>query len=328
MRALSVVRSGGGAGVTLFFVLSGYLVSGILFREYRSTGGVDIHRFLARRGLKLYPPYWTLLAAYAVLSLPVLWSDTPRLFWESLTVRLLFLQNYFPRFFDHTWTLAVEEHFYITIAFVTAAFLRLRRAPFGWVPTVFTVTAIANVMLRNASAASPGGPAPSDFVATQYQIDALFFGVLLSYLAVFHALDQRLERIPSFAIAAAGAALMFGGPVGLVLNDIPGAPLAHVSMFVGAGLIVLAARRLVGSPSKVLRGAGFLGETSYSTYLWHGFANIFAAKLPEKLAGHCDPLVYTVGYIAGSFAIGVVMHRLIERPAMRLRDRLFPRKTM
>lgn len=325
--AINFIRAGGGLGVTLFFVLSGFLVSGLLFREHQLCDSVDTRRFLIRRSFKLYPPYWAWLSGSAMLSLPVLWAGSPREYWESLLVRLMFLQNYFPRYFDHTWTLAVEEQFYIVLAALVATCSGSGGSPFGWVPMVFFATAATSVVLRSGAFTMVTAFSPSAFVGTHYQADALFFGVMLSYLVHYHNLDHHIRRIPTALLAAAGVGIAASLSYVPGFSAMPGAPLGHVGAYLGAGAIVLAARRWSDSSSRLIGCIGFLGATSYSTYLWHGFVNILANRGPEKLIGHCDPWVYRVGYIGGAFVVGIAMHRLIELPAMRLRDRWFPSRT-
>ena len=122
---------GGWTGVDLFFVLSGFLVSGLLFKDYLKTGSVHALRFYARRGFKIYPNFYVMLAATtAVLA----WAGAPtepgHLWHEAL-----FVQNYLPvaRWArEHGWSLAVEEHFYLLLPPVVAllsAWAVFRRRP-------------------------------------------------------------------------------------------------------------------------------------------------------------------------------------------------------
>jgi peptidoglycan/LPS O-acetylase OafA/YrhL len=100
----------GWIGVDLFFVLSGFLISGLLFREYIQHGQIKLGRFLIRRAFKLYPAY------YAFLLITLIWQimvGKPRpLPLYSFLSNSLFFQNYGPAVWNHTWSLAVEEHFY------------------------------------------------------------------------------------------------------------------------------------------------------------------------------------------------------------------------
>ncbi len=106
----------GWIGVDLFFVLSGFLVSTTLFREYKKTTTVNGKRFLIRRGFKIYPGFYLLIAVtvlgdwLATTFFSGLHSTvTPERIWGEL----LFVQNYVGGQWGHTWSLAVEEHFYI-----------------------------------------------------------------------------------------------------------------------------------------------------------------------------------------------------------------------
>src|ERR1700719_755153 len=98
-----VLGRGGWVGVDLFFVLSGFLVSGLLFREHEKFGSISAKRFLVRRGFKIYPPFWLLIAfTVAVMALRHHQFDL-----RGLVSELLFIQNYRTGLWPHTWSLAV-----------------------------------------------------------------------------------------------------------------------------------------------------------------------------------------------------------------------------
>src|SRR5262245_18590909 len=84
---LRVLQRGGWAGVDRFFVLSGYLVCGLLFDEYRKHGGVDPVRFLIRRGFRIYPAYYAMIAFSVAMS----WKWVKA---QNVLVETLFLQGY------------------------------------------------------------------------------------------------------------------------------------------------------------------------------------------------------------------------------------------
>jgi peptidoglycan/LPS O-acetylase OafA/YrhL len=105
--ARSIIHAGW-MGVDLFFVLSGFLVSGLLFREFRQYGRVRLGRFLIRRGFKIYPGFYVLLGAtLLVFALTKIRAVKAGQIW----CEALFLTNYGPNIWGHTWSLAVEEHF-------------------------------------------------------------------------------------------------------------------------------------------------------------------------------------------------------------------------
>ncbi|MDP2959028.1 MAG: acyltransferase family protein, partial [Longimicrobiales bacterium] len=87
---LAILFRGGWIGVDLFFVLSGFLISGLLFREHQKTGRLDVVHFLIRRGFKIYPAFWALLAVTIVILTVV----EPKIPGRALAGEIFFLQNY------------------------------------------------------------------------------------------------------------------------------------------------------------------------------------------------------------------------------------------
>src|SRR6187402_2932519 len=98
-------HNAGWIGVDLFFVLSGYLVSGLLFEEYMRTKHLRVGRFLWRRALKIYPAFWVMLLATLIVAS---FGFTPNISIDGLVGELFFIQNYVGNIWMHTWTLAVE----------------------------------------------------------------------------------------------------------------------------------------------------------------------------------------------------------------------------
>ena len=101
----------GWMGVDLFFVLSGFLVSGLLYKEIKNYNTLSYRNFFLRRGLKIYPAFYFLIA----ITLFLYNFDITT---GALISELLFVQNYFSSLWAHTWSLAVEEHFYLTLPLI------------------------------------------------------------------------------------------------------------------------------------------------------------------------------------------------------------------
>src|SRR5581483_5569531 len=105
---LGLWQRGGWVGVDLFFVLSGFLVSGLLFQDYRQHGRLHIGRFYVRRGLKIYPGFYALLAVTAGMICCFLRRPLPV---QRLLAEAVFLQNYlgfeWGTLWNHTWSLAI-----------------------------------------------------------------------------------------------------------------------------------------------------------------------------------------------------------------------------
>lgn len=309
---------GGWVGVDLFFVLSGFLVSGLLFDRHERTGRVDARRFLIRRAFKIYPPFWVFLSF--TLTLRWLLQEPPR--WDSVLVELCFVQNYFAGIWIHTWSLAVEEHFYFSLAFLVVGLAARKRLRSAWgIPFVFAIVAVSCWSMRAAA-----GPRSDTFDAaalmyrTHLRIDSLFFGVLLAYAVRFTRLRIVTDRFPAWLLIAVGAAMLspaFAWPV--ETNR-----WMHVSGFtlfyLGAGCILLAAVRLQSTQSAIVQSMATAGVASYSIYLWHVPVNQVA--LNWFVESRDQPALYWACYLAGSIIVGRMMHRLIERPSIALRDRL------
>jgi peptidoglycan/LPS O-acetylase OafA/YrhL len=284
---------GGGCGVDLFFVLSGFLVSGLLFE------GQDWKRFLVRRGFKLYPSFWAFVAVTALFS-GVDWR---------VAGELLFIQNYRPGLWGHTWSIAVEEHFYLTLPF----FLML--LPRRWV--TFAALASTGLCLELRCLELPTidllDPAQVQhhMQQTHLRFDALLLGVALRHWFASEAIIGFCRQ-HAIWLGTAGVMLLmplFALPQSHVIWQI-----AWLTTFKSLGSACLVAALVArGVPDNHLtRGLGFIGKHSYSVYLWH----------PLALMVPGVGWAAVVAYLVVSLVAGVQLSRCIEQPMLTLRDRL------
>ncbi len=343
-------RRTGWTGVDLFFVLSGFLISGLLFGEYRRRGTIGLGRFFVRRGLKIYPGFYVLMAVTVAIG-AVRPAIFPTLSGPHLAAELLFVQNYFPAVFNHTWSLAIEEHFYFSLALVLWLLARRGRGrpdPFrsilAWAPAMFALC----LALRAAELYAWGYNWWRLYAPTHLRLDALLFGVWLSYFAQFHG-----ERFVAFVRARRGIILAVSIPLVLTCaafrqNHWFMVTLGITCLFVGYGGILVVAL-FGGGPSKLgpydregMRGvliaagrvagrsAAWIGQYSYSIYLWHMPAVFFARAVFGRDVPTASPARYTLclaTYLALTFGGGIIAARLVEMPVLRLRDRLFPARS-
>lgn len=328
----------GWAGVDLFFVLSGFLVSGLLFSEYRRTGALDVRRFLVRRGLKIWPAYFAYLAFLALWLTWQRWHGKPVEAFAALRANLLHLQNYLGTPREHTWSLAVEEHFYLLLALLGFVGLQSRwlRAR---VRRHFPVVAIASVLglaaVRHGQFLAGGRDAINLF-STHLRFDGLLLGTLLAYLHHFRPATLAWSAARPGATLLAGAALAL--PTMIATPDLNAwtAGAGLTVMYVGFALGVLGTVQLERSAAgaRVFRSpaAGALarlGFYSYGIYLWHiDLAQTPLKKIAAALATTALPpeavwAALTLAYVAVAVASGALMSRLIELPALALRDRYF-----
>jgi peptidoglycan/LPS O-acetylase OafA/YrhL len=333
-----VWKETGWAGVDLFFVLSGFLISGLLFSEYKKKESIDLLRFFIRRGFKIYPAFYLMLlttfvvaASYGVYVAPGVWLR-----------EILFFQNYKHGIWRHTWTLAVEEHFYLLLPLFLLALIRLsknRSNPFRSIPYVYGALATVILAMRYATANQQGfrfEDAPKVLFPTHMRIDALFFGVVLGYLHHFqpefipNLLKSRKNRL--FIQAATAICLScilatyeesrFMLSFGLTLVQLGFGGVLVLSLY---AQLPTTATFWSALGRRVGNAFAYVGEYSYSIYLWHvaivaHALGVIVAVVPV----HLGPTVQTVVYVALSIGVGILMTRIVEFPALALRNRLFP----
>ncbi len=184
---LLALYRGGWVGVDLFFVLSGFLVSGLLFTEFKSRGRLGVVRFFTRRGWKIYPPFFVFIVTTVVVRLLCGWPVDEL----SLLSELFFLQSYIPGLWHHTWSLAVEEHFYLLLPFTFSILLRVNRnspTPLKPILTLAVVTGVALLALRVLNwYYRPSYEHLTHLFPTHLRLDSLFYGVAISYAYHFHS---------------------------------------------------------------------------------------------------------------------------------------------
>jgi len=325
----------GWTGVDLFFVLSGFLISGLLFSEYKKRNAIDFRRFFIRRGLKIYPAFYVFLILTGVTS--ELYLQAHSTFPQYLH-DIFFIMNYAHGVWDHTWTLAVEEHFYIFLPvflFILARFSSNRQDPFRLIPWAAAAIALLCPGLRATSVYVGTPNFNMAYVASHDRMDALFLGVLIGYLYHFRSPILEQLMLPTrnrIAIAAASVILLsfaylygrdnrffatfgysfvymgFGGVLLLTLytRGILSGKLAQITKFVGSA-------------------AAYVGVYSYSIYLWHGPTGAWLPGFVRRVLGHPTGKYgrFTI-YLVGSLVVGIVMSKLVEYPILRLRDRFLP----
>jgi peptidoglycan/LPS O-acetylase OafA/YrhL len=323
----------GPTGVDLFFVLSGFLVGGLLFRELRVKGHVDVRRFLIRRAFRIWPSYFVFVAGAFVL-LVARSGDAPGEALDRLLPNLVHAQNYLGSPREHTWSLAVEEHFYLVLPVLVLLWTRLFSKKSWMVPAAAGTLALGCGLLR----LQVYGDLPSynPHYATHLRIDALFFGVMLGYLHHFHPHRLAFAGKHRGLMLTAGLVLVLPYPALVVAdqgNLIVGS-IGFTMLFVGYGLVLLAAvagtrerseARPYRAAARVLARIGFF---SYPIYLWHidaaPLAEWFDTRALGALPAEVHWLLGFVIFAVVAIVVGTVFALVLERPALAVRDRFFP----
>jgi peptidoglycan/LPS O-acetylase OafA/YrhL len=335
----------GWLGVDLFFVLSGFLIGGLLLSELARHGRINVSRFLWRRGLKIYPPYFVFLA-YLML-LPVAkgiargedgWGTFVEN-WMQYWPNLLFLQNYIgtnPA--GHTWTLAVEEHFYLFLPFALAALVSTGRIRF-LVP--LAVAAVPICLGLRCLSVYTNDLFAAKLSATHLRLDALLFGVAIRGIAQYHPerfLNLRRWRGALFLTGIAlWVPIVFVAPTNNWIRTV-----GLTATFLGSAAFLIATYhthendfgRLGKWVSPAAKLIAWVGVYSYGIYLWHvsliGILERIVGRRLLALFGDRNGLAWLVSVLAitiGAVVVGVVASKIIEWPVLRFRDRFFPSRS-
>ena len=261
------VSAGGFMGVQLFFVLSGFLITSLLMREFDANGTVVFRRFYARRARRLLPALALVLVSYGVFVVTVRRGADLRAGLGSIG-RSIYLEDLDPLieripsdgYLGHTWSLAVEEQFYLVWPIVFLALSRLgvsiRRAV---IVGLIIATIVARQLMSNAGLQ----------IYETMHWDALMAGCLVAAIRVSPAspaspaLPGKLFRRPLRWVTWA-AAVVF---VGMTAHspDISTTALFLVSGAVGLAMVA-GATDMAWVRWAPLR---YFGRISYGLYLWH-----------------------------------------------------------
>lgn len=294
-------------GVRLFFVLSGYLITGILIeaRNLADTGQVNeavlVRNFYARRFLRIFPIYYLTLAAVAI----GLRTIRPELWWH---VTYLCNWSYFfgvVPLIGHFWSLAVEEQFYLVWP---SLFLWLPRR---WLPLLLVVLLIVPIGMRHILLSA--FPADAYLVTriTPCCLDTFAGGGLLA-LAHPRTRERYAPLLISLGVIPLTIA-MWRGPYELAWSD-------SAAALVCTGLVGMASIRLRALGSRPL---AWLGRISYGIYVYHGFAPLLVSAVTRRI-GWAPRYPIQCALWTGCTLLGAALSwKFVEAPINSLK-RLFP----
>ena len=311
---------GGFLGVDIFFVLSGYLITHIILTELRDTGGVSLRRFYVRRARRILPLLLLVILA-SLLAAPFLLlpSEAERMAW-SVLASLAFVSNFFWYYelgsygaadglvqpFLHTWSLAIEEQFYLVfplLMIVMSRWLSLRGMLWGLGIAALASLAAAHAMTLTAQDAS--------FFSPLSRAWELLAGSLLAALAVFrpgvHLRDGTVLRLlPKLALAGIAAAMWF-----TELQTVTHPGLSTLPVVLATAVLIWCARP-GEAVTRFLSWAPmvFTGRLSYSVYLWHFPVFAFGRLADVNPPDTGDKVLW----VLITLALSVGSYYLVERP--------------
>ena len=304
--------TGGFVGVDIFFVVSGFLIGGILWRELVSTGGIKIGAFLVRRMKRLAPAYFVMAATTTVIAYFILLPFEFRAFGKSLIASVVYLSNvqffreagYFDTGSDskillHTWSLSVEEQFYLAFPLMLLLLRRQRALLIAALATLFGASLIACI------ATTPLSPTAT-FYLFPFRAWELLMGVLL---AVAWS-EQKMTGEYGPLVSIAGISCILASILWMRPGDgFPG----YQALLPTLGTLLLIANIRDRNPVNMLLGAQplvYLGLISYSLYLWHWPVLTLSSYYLDDSASAAE----MGSWLTVAFILATLSWRFVERP--------------
>lgn len=295
----------GGTGVDLFFVLSGWLLGGQLFKESERRGRIDVKRFWVRRWMRTLPAYFAILSVS--IAQRYLTKDDVEFPWQYM----LFVQNYQDsmEFFAISWSLCVEEQFYLLIAPLLALLCLTNRG---------TTTATLVVLLALPVIFRVNGWYDSMY-QTHVRLDCCVAGVLLAqvkhqYKDVWGHLGRHASAlmIGSVALYLMFYVARYFPEIGLTGNPDP-----LLLAFIFGAFVLFANSSDQNRERFYIPGSNYIATRSYALYLLHpeilAILNRFFLEL--------NFVLYFALAMLGSIIVSEVLYRIVEKPFMDMRER-------
>jgi peptidoglycan/LPS O-acetylase OafA/YrhL len=314
---------GGYLGVDIFFVLSGFLITRLLIVEHERTGTISIGRFYLRRALRLMPALWFMIATVLIISTITGLGRNFNANTGTSLVALLYLENWllaeFPQtgnIFQHTWSLAVEEQFYLVAAPILL--LLLPRLSVARLSMMFVAMLIGAAAWRVALWID-GASALRILLGSDTRMDELLGGAIAAAILSVDGWKDRYASLVGEQAAWAGiticAAMVFAqqdSAVGLLIWQ---------PAILYASAIIVSALAL-GLRRNLFRWLAwhplvYTGAISYGIYLWHDALNWMVGASPYG-GSWAVRLLFAGG---GGFCIAALSFKHIERPIRSLAPR-------
>jgi peptidoglycan/LPS O-acetylase OafA/YrhL len=314
----------GGFGVTIFFFLSGYLITTLLRREYESTGSISFKNFFLRRAYRIFPPLYIVLFLIALLAFVGVVEHQMQP-WAVIS-QIFYWTNYYIIFYgkDHLvpataiyWSLAIEEHFYLIFPFLFT--FAIRKYSYAKAAMIFVVICIFVLIWRCWLVWEVGVPPIHTYYATDTRFDSLLFGCIMGVWKNPMMDDtQKFSDWTSYLVLCVAIAVLLFCLIwrDVFFRETFRYTLQGVALF---PIFWLAIRHPDWLIFKWLnwRPVRFFGVISYTFYLSHVFLLFMVDRFVDS--DHLTRLIF-------SFILAVLfsalMFYLVERPIVGLRRRL------
>lgn len=317
----------GGLGVTIFFFISGFLITSLLISEMQAGQGISLKRFYMRRLWRLSPP----LLAYVFFSFVLIVISTNRINYSEFVSSVFYFANYYSIYWNYKelpfgpsplgilWSLAIEEHYYIVFAPLMALLANTKRRLF--VLIVFLIAAPlfvrtgAFLYLNDAMFRSG-----YTYMATEARIDSIAWGGLFAWICKYvnsadlkKILDRKATVGISFGVMLSCLLVrddFFRESIRYTLQGLALVPLFYATLF---GKTLNTIRKMLVSKTAI-----WIGKLSYSIYLYHWLALVITIWFigDEKLSLSWLSLYYSL-----AAALSIMSYRFVEIPSLAFRKK-------
>ncbi len=328
----------GWSGVDLFFVLSGFLISGQLFATIAGGKRISVKEFFIKRFFRIIPPFLAVIALYAALPGAAEWGHLSPI-WKYVTFTLNFgldLSRYGT--FSHAWSLCVEEQFYLILplVFILFNYFRIGRKAAYLLVGLF----IGGFLIRYWSWIHFITPVLSAdnyhaywneyiYYPTYNRLDSLLSGVAIAGLYTFYpsvkaAVNRYSKVVLSFGVILLGLSILVCQGYSTFNTTMWGFPLIALSY----GLILAS---VICPSSPVYRYKSYLSSQiaalSYAMYLSHKMVIHVVQNMMQNAGMDRNSNLTMLVSFASVVMVAIIMRLVIEKPAMKIREKLLRSET-
>lgn len=308
----------GSTGVHAFFVLSGFLITTLLINEFNANGTISIKNFIVRRTFRIFPLY--ILFLIVITLLHVFGQNVTT--WKSLTYAYVYAYNFVPTWLysnvlGHTWSLAVEEHFYIVWPSVfMMLFSKHRFALIGLIVTFIASVPVIQFFLINSGIATGYFVERWSFISGS----SIAIGCLVAILIGSEQTARQTRRFAQHPASLMIGALLYANSLYLTidswfaLNLVTGYLRSVGIAIVIAWLYFNQVGRLVNLLE--VRSLKYIGVISYGIYMFQG---LFLGTGPYRNPEQTWPPSQEIGFVLLLLAAPLSYH-YFERPFLRLKE--------
>lgn len=306
----------GEAGVQAFFVLSGFLITSLLLIEHKKNGRISLYNFYVRRSLRIFPLYFLVVSLIAIFNF--LGENVTN--YKSLTFAALYSYNFIPlawysSVLGHTWSLAVEEHFYIIWPFIFISLThRFKKLILLLLASIVFSLGLA-IILANIDWLN------QNFFIKRWSFIAganIAMGALVALLMHDDQLKFKVANFFKNNTSIFIAIIFIFNELATIEENY------YISQYIrGLGFAVLVGWIAHNQQSKLTRALeipplNYLGKISYGIYMYQGF---FLATGPYRAANQTWPPDQSIGLVLLIIAAPLSFH-YFEKPLIRLKHKL------